>query len=302
VIWTNIKAAAWINKLPETREGMTAGCKSTLQSLWDHVDQGVESDTEHGSAPWASVETLAEERGVKVATVKARLAKLTALGWVRRVRGRRLLAWSRPFESPPAQATDGDSNHHRRRLESPPTATRITTDGDSNHHNQVKEQVQEPSQEHTTPARKPTRSTPRQPDLIAGPEVDPLDAVFAELLDEHEQLRKAALVHHKRKATGLPSRASKHGRALHARLRRALEQHGPEVCRRVLAWQATEWREKPDQLEWSTSAVWSDGSLAYSIPRSAGKSNGQRAGPSRGLPVEPDAPDRTYYWQDDPIP
>jgi hypothetical protein len=278
MIWTNIKAAAWINRLPETRDGLTAGCKSTLQSLWDHVSQEVEGDTDHGTAPWASVETLAEERGVKPATVKARLAKLTALGWVRRVRGRRLLAWSRPFESPVKSTTNGDSSNRRRRLESPRTVTQVTGDGDSNHHEQVKEQVQETSQEQVTPARRA-----RQSALLPDTGDDPADAVFTEILAEHEQLRRAALAHHKRKVTGLPGRTSKHGRALHVRLRRALEQHGPDVCRRVLAWQAGEWRDKPDQLEWSTSAVWSEGSLRYSIPKSTGHTaNGPRAGPTRG--------------------
>lgn len=97
MIWTNVKAAAWINRLPESRDGLSAGCKSTLQSLWDHVSAEVEHDTAIISP---TLDELAESRGVKPATVKDRLSKLTVIGWIRRDENLRSLAWAHPFDLP----------------------------------------------------------------------------------------------------------------------------------------------------------------------------------------------------------
>lgn len=106
--WVNVKAALWINRLPESRGGLCAGCKIVLQALWDHVGKGIERDTQFEESPYVSVETLAESRGAKPDTVQARLDKLTALGWIRRERGRRFLAWRAPFGSQNRDSNPGD--------------------------------------------------------------------------------------------------------------------------------------------------------------------------------------------------
>jgi hypothetical protein len=133
-------------------------------------------------------------------------------------------------------------------------------------------------------------------DIGEAPEADDV----GQLLADHERLRQAAQRAHGLRETPLPSPTSGDGRSLRLRLRKAVETHGPEACRRALERRAAEWVEDPGALSrWSTDSMWSPKSLAVSLGASA---NGKRAGPPRGLPVEPDAPDRTYHWQDDPIP
>jgi hypothetical protein len=133
-------------------------------------------------------------------------------------------------------------------------------------------------------------------DIGEAPEAD----VVGQLLADHERLRQAAQRAHGLRETPLPSPTSGDGRSLRLRLRKAVGAHGPDACRRALEYRAAEWVEDPGALSrWSTDSMWSPKSLAVSLGAST---NGKRAGPTRGLPVERDAPDRTYHWQDDPIP
>jgi hypothetical protein len=144
--------------------------------------------------------------------------------------------------------------------------------------------------------RKPPAPKPGQTSLIIEVEARETEDV-AELLDLHERLRQTAQHHHGLRATPLPSPTSGDGRSLRLRLRKAVAEHGAEACRRALERRAAEWREDPGALSrWSTDSMWSPKSLAVSL--AASTANGKRAGPSRTLPVEPDAPDRTYRWQD----
>ncbi len=145
--------------------------------------------------------------------------------------------------------------------------------------------------------RKPPR--PKQGDLGL-PEsepVDPLEIAHAELLAEHERLRAAAYAHHRERLPAWPAPFTENGRAIRAGLRQALRDHGADACRAALERRAAEWRGDATKLRYSLASMWSADSLAYSMKPST--ANGKRAGPSRGLAVEPNAPDRTYHYQDD---
>lgn len=140
----------------------------------------------------------------------------------------------------------------------------------------------------------PPRSQPRK--LKSGqaaldiPDAPEPDAI-AELLADHERLRNAAQAAHGQRQTALPSPTSDTGRSLRLRLRKAVDEHGLEVCRRALEHRAREWAEDPGALaRWSTDSMWSPKSLAVSISQSAGQPRA-RASP-RSLPVEPNAPRR----------
>jgi hypothetical protein len=149
----------------------------------------------------------------------------------------------------------------------------------------------------TPGARKRKAAAPR-PGQVALDIGDPPETdAETELLAEHERLRRAAQRAHGLRETALPSPTSGDGHSLRLRLRKAVKAHGPEVCRRALEYRGREWAEDPGALaRWSTDSMWSPKSLATSIPASAGQAPA-RASPSRGLPVEPDAPDRTYRFE-----
>jgi hypothetical protein len=155
-----------------------------------------------------------------------------------------------------------------------------------------------PGCEPAPPSSKPTRKRkPGQTALDIGETPEPDD--IAELLDLHGQLRSAAQRAHGLRETPLPASTSGDGRSLRLRLRKAVAEHGADACRRALERRAAEWRDDPVAVSrWSTDSVWSPKSLAVSMSKPS--ANGQRAGPSRTLPVEPNAPDRTYHWQDEP--
>jgi hypothetical protein len=118
-------------------------------------------------------------------------------------------------------------------------------------------------------------------DLPDAPEPD----AVAELLAEHERLRQAAQRAHGMRETALPSPSSGDGHSLRLRLRKAVDAHGAEVCRRALGYRGREWAEDPGALaRWSTDSMWSPKSLATSIPASAGQAQA-RASPSRRDPA-----------------
>lgn len=131
---THTGAAAWIRKLPETREAeIDAGCKAVLQRQWDYVDWSIERDVT-GRECWPSAETIAEDIGSTLATVRDRLRKLTRAGWIRRDGRGWALAWARPFETRVVAKCDSgrsDSSRSKVRLESQESETPVTGDCDS---------------------------------------------------------------------------------------------------------------------------------------------------------------------------
>jgi DNA-binding transcriptional ArsR family regulator len=133
----------------------------------------------------------------------------------------------------------------------------------------------QPREPEPTPAAKARKRKP--------PEAEPVDAdpAFAELLGLHESLRKQALAAHGMRPTALPGPSGGVGKSLRLRLRKAIEAHGPAVCRRALEHQASEWAKDPGACSrWSTDSMWSPKSLAVSIPRSAGQAQA-RASPNK---------------------
>jgi hypothetical protein len=148
------------------------------------------------------------------------------------------------------------------------------------------------------PAPKPRkRKTPRPKqgalDLQDPEPIDPLELAHAELLAEHERARAEAYAHHREAMPRWPGVLTQTGGAIRVGLRQALRDHGVDVCREALRKRAAEWRGDATKLRYSLASMWSSESLAYVLPGA----NGKRAGPSRGLPVEPDAPDRTYRFE-----
>jgi hypothetical protein len=343
----HIAAAEWIKPLACSRgSGIDAGCKSTLQAAWDHVRWDIAREPIGDERPWASAETLAAETGEKVGTVRDRLRKLTAAGWVRWEKRAWSLAWRVPFaHATPVEAgatpVACDSSDHEVRLELPESATLVTGECDSSRTKLSHDQDIERSQEHTTagepapveghpctvadspevthasptprpaggvkagenapgtnarPARKRKPPKPRQQgfDLPDPEPVDPLEIAHAELLADHERLRAEAFAHHREKPPAWPAPFTGSGKAIRAGLRQALRDHGPEVCRAALERRAAEWRGSVvNAIKHSLDNMWSASSLVHVLPGSTRS----RASPTRGLPVEPDAPDRTYRFE-----
>jgi hypothetical protein len=151
-------------------------------------------------------------------------------------------------------------------------------------HGSIRWTGENPANSSNTPpsrTRKRKTSAPK-PGQVALDISDPPEAdAVAELLAEHERLRRAAQRAHGLRVTALPSPSSGDGHSLRLRLRKAVTAHGPEVCRRALEYRGREWAEDPGALaRWSTDSMWSPKSLAASIPASAGQAHA-RASPSR---------------------
>lgn len=110
-------------------------------------------------------------------------------------------------------------------------------------------------------ASKPCTRRKAQPELDLGADPPPPDDV-AELLAMHERLRAEALRRHGLAVTGWPSRGTGKRKAIEARLRKAIDAHGADACRRYIEHRAAEWRDDagpllaypPDQT-WSPRIV-----------------------------------------------
>jgi hypothetical protein len=145
----------------------------------------------------------------------------------------------------------------------------------------------------TTRRRKPPDPPPGQTGF-ALPEPPQRDLV-GELLEAHRQARETACVD----GPAWPAKATKRWSSMQASCRAAVAKHGFEWCTAMLAWRVAEWRRDPGQWAYSTGDVWRPANLDYAKRAMAGSSKPPaRASPSRTLPVEPNAPDRTYRWQD----
>lgn len=314
---THVKAREWIKPLPAGRDSnIDAGVKDTIQAVWDHVRWDIEREPVGDERPWVSAEALAAETGEKLGTIRDRLRKATKAGWIRWEKRAWSLAWRVPFaHATPvvvgATPVACDSGYHEVRPELPDGATPVAGDYDSSRTKLSKNEVIERSQEHTTAGEpapveghpctvedspvatpagvglddppSPSRSKTGQPRKRKPPaEVEDIaDGPVGQLLAEHDRLRRAALKRHGHRETALPGPTSGDGRSLRARLRKAIDAHGVDVCTRALRWRAAEWDGDPGALlRWSTDSVWSPKSLAVSIRESAGQA-GARASPAR---------------------
>jgi hypothetical protein len=173
---THVKARAWIKPLPAGRDSsIDAGCKDTLQALWDHVDWNIDREPVGKERPWASAEVLAQETGERVGTVRDRLRKLTAAGWIRYMCKERCWALAWMVATPVAC----DSGYTDLRPELHEAATPVTSDCDSSRTNLSHDQDNELSQEQHHSASAPdvvpsplATSTPTTPSSPAEPGPD----------------------------------------------------------------------------------------------------------------------------------
>jgi hypothetical protein len=143
-----------------------------------------------------------------------------------------------------------------------------------------------------TPPRKPRTRKPPDPrpgQTGLGLADTPKPDAVAELLAEHDRLRRAAQVRHGKQATPLPGRSSKAGQALRDRLAAAVQAHGVEVCRKIIEHRGREWLADVGQLAWSVEQPWSPKSIEHTIKSMAGPA--ARASPGT-LPVPAQLPDR----------
>lgn len=319
----HIAAAEWIMPLACSRgSAICMADKLLLLAMWRRAPYDLRGPAT-GKQVYPSRRLLAEETGQTLDAVRDQLRRLLAAGWVRVDGEGWALAWVTPFEVKPAtlppepavqvadmQEQPGGSSRLPQATLTQTTATLTAGVGDSNRRPSEQELSTTPDEQtiaskpapdvspvepRKTRARKPPKSKPGQVGLPIddAPEAD----ADADLLAEHERLRAAALVAAGRQATPLPGKTTRDGRALRLGLRKAVEVHGVEVCKRVLAWQGARWLEEPGQLEWSTHNVWSSNSLAKTIRWSAGQAQAKaRASPPRSLPIEPGAPAREYVF------
>jgi hypothetical protein len=155
----------------------------------------------------------------------------------------------------------------------------------------VSESAADPSRPSPPLARKRKASEPKPGQTALAIGDPPESDAVTDLLALHQRLRRAAQKAHGQRETWLPSPTSDTGRSLRLRLRKAVDEHGADACRRALEWQASgagndsAWARDPGSLaRWSTDSMWSPKSLAVSIPRSAGQAQA-RASPSRRDPA-----------------
>ena len=124
---THTRAAEWIRPLSEARgSGLDAGCKAVLQRAWDYVDWAIERDAT-GRECYPSAKTIADDIGSTLATVRDRIRKLTAAGWMRRDGRGWALSWARPSATQVARcdSSRSDSSRSNVRLKSQTTATQV---------------------------------------------------------------------------------------------------------------------------------------------------------------------------------
>ena len=256
------------------------GAKLTLMWLWSRADHDVQRDPEvttvwaparEGLTPAEALRAaLAEATGQTPRAVRSHLGKLRKLGLA--------AASGRCVElTPPCQAchcggkvdttvADTTASSRDTTVASADTtvASRDTT---------VSAQLNPPLPPNST--QDPAIPKAPTPLVLVGEIGDDHARVRA----GHERARAEALHQHGRPRTKLPSPTSKAGKALDARLRKALDTHGADVCLGIVGWQAQRWAEDPGQLAWSTEAVWSPKSVAFALGRIRGGPRSARGAP-----------------------
>jgi hypothetical protein len=304
--------------------------------LWEIEHTTTGTSREPGHSCWASAETLAGEIGSTERAVSDRQGKLSKAGWIRRDGRGWAMAWAVPF-TPECRAKKRTRKHRSVTDSTPECLATSTAVSDEQHRGVTKrthEPSNQPSNEppqragepapveghpctvedspEVTPASpnrpeipetsqpaKPRKRKPPKPrqqgfDLPDPDPIDPLEIAHAELLADHERLRAEAFAHHREKLPAWPAPFTGSGKAIRAGLRQALRDHGPDVCRAALERRAAEWRGSVvNAIKHSLDNMWSASSLVHVLPGSTRA----RASPTRGLPVEPDAPDRTYRFE-----
>lgn len=310
----HIAAAEWILRLPEGRgrELLDAGCKAVLLVLWNHARWKDERDATCEEC-YPSAPTIADQTGSSLKATRKRLARLVSARWVlHEKRANRewgwALAWRRPFplqgDAPGVLAGP---------LQVPQAAPPVATDSPHRGTKPSTNEPIEPSHEHTRasqpavptdspsalepppPRPRPRERKPRPPrpavpkpgqtglDLPDTPPTDPLEVAMVEILADQERLRAQAYAAAGLRPPKFPGPITVAGKAIRVSLRQALRIHGPEVCRRVLAFRGAEWAADPAKaIRYSTDLVWSTNSLAVSIPRSAGGGQARASPRSNG--------------------
>jgi hypothetical protein len=138
--------------------------------------------------------------------------------------------------------------------------------------------------------RKAPAPKPGQTALDIGDPREPDDV--GQLLEAHRLARANADV----SEPAWPAKTSKRWASMRAGCRKAIELHGFAWCVAMLEWRAAVWARDPSQHAYSTVDVWRPACLDYAKRNMSAGQAPARASP-RGLPVAPDAPDRTYHWK-----
>lgn len=270
----NLAAAKWVMPLPCSRGGLDWGSKATLLALWSEAAWAVEA-SQVVPAHLVARARLAAATGQTIAAVRDQLAKLSALGWIRRVPCGVELAWMEPTEvrreeveqsirpaTPTVRAVDGSDRHRSTVQADGPTVRPDSADGSSRRPS-IQDQVLQVDQV----------SPPSALTLVHIIEVDPIAPVIARLLERQITALDAA-----RKAHGIgrrfPAAGTKDRRAVESRIRERLvkDPRTEAECMHVLEVYAAEWLADDIALRkgWTTETPWRDQNFRQKLAAEVG--------------------------------